>query len=716
MSHFKKIVLVIICLSLICSFAKVSAAESDLISIDVTSGIVTAIMSGPATGKIVVSAYLNSQIVFNTQIPIIGNSAQAALPIRTMPAGTYIIYVAYIRLDGTKGNAFSQIYTIEDNPSATTTIVSGVPRINSPDRVRCVMKPYANVYSDAGMMNVEVKLKRYDIVNVFSYNNSIAHVSYCIQSGNGVLTVENNINASYSSQDDLVGEGYMYVSDLELANPLALSTSDRQRIAVELAYTRLGLRGPYSQARRFTGYYVDCAALVSWCWYNVGIDWTEYGTAVSGIEAWADSTPNVLIWSSGENASAAQTAYESQIQATPWARSPQDISPSYSSDDYYIIPQSSPYYGKTISYDTVQILMQHTALLHNESYTTQLAYAEVLLNQMFSGKDFPPLEAIGTSIGYIQEQAVYAALNGADRITNRDVVLVAQTPMEYGYCRSGTYYFGYFDGNDAAKHQTGEYVNPDGSVGQLDVSQLTSYTQAVNDDVFALMQPGDLIIWNWANEVTTADGTTTSVQINESGSYGGDHVAIFVGYDHATRNVTIIESSRASANPGENTMVTIIGPYAAKRSNIIKIIRPCGGSVINAGTFITSIDYDFAFGLNGLIRCPVESYTVAKAFGTDGCTGIEFILNGSKNVFSAEDGIVADVQFVGNSYTVSIKHAKLGITSIYHNLEDVAVKIGDPVVRGQKLGTAASEDNTTTIQFEIICDNQYVDPASYLTA
>ena len=723
----------LVCLLLVIALTIPSFSASSIAvqSVSVNSGVVTVALNGTAPGgSVFVALMRDSSIVYCVTVPALGNTVQAALPQRFLSAGTYIVTASYISESGVKGTTVMTTYQIAAQASATQSILTGVPRVNSPDLSRCVLVPYAKVYTDATMTTVAVELKRYDLVSVYSYNSGIAHIKYRIQSGNGTLTVQNNINALYQSDDDLVGTGYMYISDLEIPNRLTLSSSDRQRYAVELAYTRLGLKGPYSQSRRFIDYYLDCAALVSWCWYNAGIDWTYYGTAVSGIEAWAASTPNTLIWSSVENSQAAQSAYNAQTHETPYDRNMGNITPTYDNGNY-VIPASSPYYGKTITQDTVTLLIMSVAKhTRNEPYTVQQAYAEVLLNRLFyTGAETVPeltLEVVG-SVSQVQEQAVYAAINGVDIITNKDVVVFSANSVDNLYCRVGNYYCGYANAAEASLHQSGLIENQDGTTASLNPSYITSYLMECNDEVFASLQPGDILIWNYPTTVTAPDGSQVTVQVNETGSYGGDHTAIFVGYDPATRNVTIIESSIASVEPGSNTKVTVIGPYSSKRSNIIKIIRPTGGAVITAGDYNSSIDYDYIGSISSFLASPVRnSVNVTIPFGSVVAgdphfsgphNGMDFQGAIDNKVYASEAGVVTNIGIQNGMYFLEIAHEN-GIVTRYYNLSSVVVSLGETVNRDRwigRMGVSPSNPEKGLLHYEVWVNGVAVDPASYLS-
>ena len=119
-----------------------------------------------------------------------------------------------------------------------------------------------------------------------------------VQSGNGQLTVQDDVNTLYTSDDDLVGYGYVNANVFEA--PELSYESDIQREVVELAYSRLGSKGVYSQARRYQDYYLDCAALCCWAWHQVGVNpYSGAYTSCGGISSWALASLAATTLSSG---------------------------------------------------------------------------------------------------------------------------------------------------------------------------------------------------------------------------------------------------------------------------------------------------------------------------------------------------------------------------------------------------------------------------------
>lgn len=183
------------------------------------------------------------------------------------------------------------IFRVPVAAQRTVPIVPIRPTTTAPTsswRSRAIMQPYAKVYSDASLTGTEIaNLKRYDrffIRTVIS--DSVVYGEFHILSGHGSSVEIDEINGIYNSPDDTYGAGYISTSAF-YAPSLEGTAADKQRDVVELAYSRLGLNGVYSQSKRFTDVYLDCAAMVSFCWNQVGIDFNDGGgTAVSGLVAW----------------------------------------------------------------------------------------------------------------------------------------------------------------------------------------------------------------------------------------------------------------------------------------------------------------------------------------------------------------------------------------------------------------------------------------------
>lgn len=269
-------------------------------------GVVTVSFPDGAQGSVQLRIYSEAGTIYSSpEKPIDGDSAAFGLPLRSIPLGEYKLAASHS--DGeetsektmtiTLGNPGEVVFTPSQSYAYSTGALLSTGQ--TPGFCRAVMTPYATVYTSASMTGKQAELKRMDLVNVLSCNDVIAKVQYTIQSGNGYITKVDGKNALYHPVDDKTGVGYMYMSAFRSPDKTA---EDMQREAVELAYTRLGMRGVYSQSRRYIGYYLDCAALCSWCWYMVSNDAinTDFGswTSCTGIWNWANGITdrNVIVW------------------------------------------------------------------------------------------------------------------------------------------------------------------------------------------------------------------------------------------------------------------------------------------------------------------------------------------------------------------------------------------------------------------------------------
>lgn len=116
----------------------------------------------------------------------------------------------------------------------------------------------------------------------------------------------------------------------------------------------------------------------------------------------------------------------------------------------------------------------------------------------------------------------------------------------------------------------------------LTLSDLTAYADYFDPADFALLQPGDLILWNYTRTIACPDGSTFQAQItNGHSDFGHDHVALVVGVskdaDGNVYKVTYIESFGASEVPMQNTKVSVMSVNSTLVNDIVFVIRPVGG-------------------------------------------------------------------------------------------------------------------------------------------
>lgn len=230
----------------------------------------------------------------------LSQSHQIGLPIRQLPLAEYSVEINFYDASGNIIGTANGTYTLGVESPSSQQQEQGVPPANDPSRSRAIMSPYAKVYSSGSLTGEPVaELKRHDVVNVLNISGRVAYIKAVIQSGDGTIVNESDTDARYESSNDLTVYGYVDTSAFDI--PLSSYAVDKQREVAELAYARLGLRGVYSQSRRYIDWYLDCSALAAWCWYQVGIDMGQFGTSCTGLAQWATSKGNVVVWEAKRN-------------------------------------------------------------------------------------------------------------------------------------------------------------------------------------------------------------------------------------------------------------------------------------------------------------------------------------------------------------------------------------------------------------------------------
>lgn len=392
-------------------------------------------------------------------------SSQIGLPIRQLPLDDYHITVTFLGPGGETLSTKVGQYTLGVDSPVAAPDEQGAPGANDPALSRAVMVPYAKIYSSGGLAGEPVgELKRHDIVNVLNISGNVAYVKAIIQSGNGTITNNSNIDATYNSPDDKIVYGYMDATAFTL--PLSSHAIDKQREVAELAYSRLGLRGVYSQSKRYIDYYLDCAALATWCWFQVGVDMRQCGTNCTGLAAWANQNSSTIIWE------AEQSKVEPQAEI----------------DKYK--------------------------------------------------EDLPDCLCLECGC---------------------EICMCDDEPetLEFGESKYGT----------------------------IEEKNLVKFTSHVDEGVYALLEPGDLVFFNHKEDLTcqyeSISPHTFSYRVNEANGGdkdgGYDHVAVFVGLK-SPGVALIIESSSPSTDPGKNTKVTEMVIGGAKANSVGKIVRPANAA------------------------------------------------------------------------------------------------------------------------------------------
>ena len=311
-----------------------SAEGVSIISATVNDGVLEVMLSENTNGMAKIEIANSETIVLSAEKEFNGNIVTYGLPVHQLP---YAEYRITIKCQDSEGHLFDST-TITAELGEGTGEFGGETLSNILHASRAIMQPYATVYSDPSMSVKIANLKKYDYVHVLSEDGLTAKVSYRIQSGNGTTSKIDQTHAIYNSSDDVIGVGYIYTEAFKSPS-INNEISDKQRDVVELAYSRLGTKGVYNQGLRLTDCYLDCAALASYCWYQLGYDFSDGGgTACSGIVSWAQGH-NAVLWEAGT-----QPDISGQMLTTEQATGPEDFFDSetheYNSDDFIIFTRT----------------------------------------------------------------------------------------------------------------------------------------------------------------------------------------------------------------------------------------------------------------------------------------------------------------------------------------------------------------------------------------
>ena len=282
----KKIISLLLSFALIiCGTSFAAAASGEILSVAVkeNTSIIEITMDAPFTGTMVFKIYSGTQLVGRGSFEVENEKTiQYRIPMTALVRGDNTVVFTPINDKG------------DSAPSKAITVYSGIDTasetgmqdviLNTPACSRAVMIPYASVYSDVSMTKEIAKLKRHDIVFVLKASEFVAKVIFDMDTMTQSVDDATQVNRI----------GYIRTSALTLQDGIKYE-ADKQREVIELAMTRLGNKGLYSQPNRFKGYYTDCSAFVLFCYYNIGVDF-EWSTC-TGIANWANSHRQaVLVW------------------------------------------------------------------------------------------------------------------------------------------------------------------------------------------------------------------------------------------------------------------------------------------------------------------------------------------------------------------------------------------------------------------------------------
>lgn len=476
----------------------------------------------------------------------LSKSSQLGLPVRQISLATYEVTVKFYDNSG---------HLLEETASQSIEIGSESPvgeidteipsTTNNPYSSRAVMAPYADVYPSPSCIGEPiVRLKRLDLVSIvppYGGTGDIYQVKGFIQSGEGQVENVDNVNAKYVDglglEFGVDSPAYIkksaFVVDTYKRGPQYMSQDEienMQREVVELAYSRQGIRGIYSQALRYQGYYLDCAALATWCWLQVGIDMSNGGTgstACTGLSQWADNHPDTIVWK------AEQSHEEAQAQVAAYKEALSSVC---------------------------------SCEIAKGGCTSDLC-GGTCWNYEVVGEDWEWSEPDENGDREKEWYDVYDWVNhcicgGAESCSCQ----ISPEELNFGACKYDT-----FLGEDSA----------------------IVFSTHVDETVYAKLQPGDIVFFNWEdtkspeNQYESHDYNEFISEENsglaqftyrwaESIGHGWDHVGVFVGLQDS-RTALIIESSSPSTDPNKNTKITQVPLGQYKAQSIGKIIRPCGG-------------------------------------------------------------------------------------------------------------------------------------------
>lgn len=101
--------------------------------------------------------------------------------------------------------------------------------------------------------------------------------------------------------------------------------------------------------------------------------------------------------------------------------------------------------------------------------------------------------------------------------------------------------------------------------------------------------------------------------------------------------------------------------------------------------------------------------------------GVDLTSTASSDVFSVLDGTVTSCTYsYEDGYQITISHAD-GLSTTYSSLKNIdAIKKGDSVTRGQKIGEVSNSASNESLDgnhlhFQVMLNGKKVDPANYIT-
>lgn len=284
----------ILLLALVMTFSCTPSAFADAAKVtNVVSNGSSLVATTTGGNKVCYMMYKGYSIVCQGDAVISGGSANIKLP-TGLTNGVYKVSVWCVSGD-TQGDVST--FTVTCGTGGSN--LDGALRMSigqEPQNVATITVPYASVYSSSSMGTEIAQLVRHEFVEIIKKNDSVAHIKYNIQSGQGSTTEVGEVEAEYDYANDMVGEGWIYTS--ALSRPLIATQNDAEHEVVELAHSRLGTKGVYNQRERFKSVYLDCSALVTWCYYQIGYKIYDGGTNCNTIGQYIENGQHdsAIVW------------------------------------------------------------------------------------------------------------------------------------------------------------------------------------------------------------------------------------------------------------------------------------------------------------------------------------------------------------------------------------------------------------------------------------
>lgn len=125
----------------------------------------------------------------------------------------------------------------------------------------------------------------------------------------------------------------------------------------------------------------------------------------------------------------------------------------------------------------------------------------------------------------------------------------------------------------------------------------------------------------------------------------------------------------------------------------------------------------------GKLSRPVVNGVVSEKFGahshpmlknvTINSNGIEITTSAGTRPIAIYDGVVSKVFEVSENQAIILRHGTY--LTVYSNLSEASVKVGDVVREGQQLGILSSKDGFSVLKFQVWKENAKLDPEEWIS-